>query len=184
MRALLPIPRRDFPQKGAPAGIAQGFSNGKDILVSAPRLVDENDLIRDNCGASLRAVTKAWALSRAGMMPSRRITSFNASRISASGGFDAYAADLVQIGQDGPHTNIVQASGHGMRWLHLPLSVLQAGFVALRHPWAANVLGETGSVLPRMEPQAPGFDANEFHLGVVEKTGKIPEAFEPPPTQA
>ena len=27
-------------------GIAQGFSNGKDILVSAPRLVDENDLIR------------------------------------------------------------------------------------------------------------------------------------------
>src|SRR5713101_6556517 len=38
----------------------------------------------DNCGASLRAVTKAWALSRAGVMPSRRITSVNASRTSAS----------------------------------------------------------------------------------------------------
>jgi hypothetical protein len=79
----------------------------------------------------------------------------------------------MQIGQDGPHTNIVQASGDGMRRLHLPLGVLQkTGFVALRHPWAANVLGETGGVLARLEPQATGFNANEFHLRVIEKPGE------------
>ena len=79
----------------------------------------------------------------------------------------------MQIGQDGPHANIIQASGDGMRRLHLSLGVLQkAGFVALRHPWAANVLGQTGGMLARMEPQATGFDANEFHFGVVEKTGE------------
>src|SRR5437763_2086540 len=89
------------------------------------------------------------------------------------GGFDAYTSDLMQIGQDWPHANIVQAGGDRMRRLHLPLGVLQkTGFVALRHPWAANVLGKTGGMPPGLEPQATSFDANEFHLGVVEKPGE------------
>ena len=89
------------------------------------------------------------------------------------GSFDANPANLLQVGQDRPHANVIQASGHGMRRLHLPLGVLQkTGFVALGDPWAAHVLGETGGVLAGMESQATSFDADEFNLGIIEKTGE------------
>src|SRR5439155_24059437 len=89
------------------------------------------------------------------------------------GSFDANPANLLQAGQDPPYANVIQASGHGMRRLNLPLGILQkTGFVALSAPWAAHVPSETGSVLTSVESQAAGFDADEFHLRVVEKTGE------------
>jgi hypothetical protein len=60
-----------------------------------------------------------------------------------------------------------------MRRLHLSFGVLQkAGFVALCHAWTANMSGETGGMLARMETQTTGFHANECHFGVVEKPGE------------
>ena len=120
-------------------------------------------------GAILVTCARAWAGSRAGMIPSARQQSWKASSASwsvAAGVFDA--ADFVQPGMFGADAGVVQPGADAVRLGDLAVIVLQqVGAVAVQH--AGSAAGEAGGVLVGIEAAAGGLDTHQAHVGIVQE---------------
>ena len=137
-----------------------------------------------SCCASAQA--SAWAVSSAGMMPSRRASSLERrQRLAVGHRHIARTAAVAQVRVLGPGARIVQARRDRVRLHDLPLLVLhhrRARAVqdprARRRPSAARRGGSCGC--PRRRPRRRPARPPRRRMNAA----KMPIALEPPPTQA
>ena len=112
---------------------------------------------------------RAWADSRAGMIPSRAGQQIDRrQRLFISGRLVDRETGVGEVGMFGAHPGIVEAGRDRVRLLHLTIGVLQE--IGPRAMEDAGTAGsDRGTVPARLESVAPGLDPDQFDSGLGER---------------
>src|SRR5438093_6324439 len=89
--------------------------------------------------------------------------------------FKPHAPRFLEVGQDRPDSNVVEARGYRVGIVHQALPVLEEKrLVALRDARMAFPLCQASGVLARLEPKPASFHAHELDAWVVQEARENP----------